>query len=306
MNEGKSILLTGLDGSNPLAFLAALGTLRTLTIALPDETVRMAWEQQEGAWRPRVWCSLASDRDALVGRLAQTLPSQLSAPWTADKRLPFSAVSLQKLMTEAATASTDGDRTSADLLAAFGSEVIADEKGNFADTSFRMVRSGDSAGQGFLYYACNNALSTTTEDIRTSIFDRWVYSDRGSSFRWDPAENKVYALQAGDPSDDGSLSVVGANRLALEALVLFPVHPTSAGAATTAFAPASTRSGLEFCWPIWTVPLAVNVMGSLLATTILHKASAAVRASMGVAAMFKSRQFKPNQYYRNFSPAQAV
>ena len=37
------LLLTGLDGANPLAFLAALGTLRGLTLAWPERRVRLSW-----------------------------------------------------------------------------------------------------------------------------------------------------------------------------------------------------------------------------------------------------------------------
>jgi hypothetical protein len=306
MNDHSGILLKGLDGSNPLAFLAALGTLRTLTLALPEESVRMSWEQHEGAWRPRVWCSLVSDADLLIACIVQQLPARLPSPWTADKRLPFAASLLKKLMIDAANACTMDERASADLLAAFGSEVFTDEKGNFADTSFRMVRSGDSAGQGLLYYAIKNAESTTAEDVRSSLFDRWVYV-RGSSFRWDPAEDKMYALQANNPSDDGSLSVVGANRLAVEALALFPVQPANTGAATTGFFRPSPRTEMEFRWPIWIAPLSLCVVASLLTNSILcDHVEARVRRSMGVAAMFKSRQFKLNQYYRNFSPAQAM
>jgi hypothetical protein len=307
MSDDNGILLKGLDGSNPLAFLASLGTLRTLGLALPDETVRMNWEQHDGAWRPRIWCSLAGDNDMFVTCLIQHLPTKLPSPWTVDKRLPFAASLLQELMRDAVNACPMNDRMAADLLAAFGSEVFVDDKGNFSDTSFRMVRSGDSAGQGLLYYARKNAESTTPDDLRTCLFDRWIYADRGSSFRWDPAEDKMYALQANNPSDDGSLSVVGANRLALEALVLFPVEPTSAGAATTGFVRPSRRADLEFRWPIWTIPLTISVIASLLANSaLLSDAEARVRLEMGVAAVFKSRQFKPNQYYRNFSPAEAM
>ena len=71
-----SILLKGLDGSNPLAFLAALGTLRTLTVALPDETVRMSWEQADGAWRPRVWYSLANDGEAIIEKLHNVISAK--------------------------------------------------------------------------------------------------------------------------------------------------------------------------------------------------------------------------------------
>ncbi len=66
MTDINGILLKGLDGSNPLAFLAALGTLRTLTLALPDETVKMSWEQHDGAWRPRIFSSKTYSEKSLV------------------------------------------------------------------------------------------------------------------------------------------------------------------------------------------------------------------------------------------------
>jgi hypothetical protein len=242
-----------------------------------------------------------------IACVVQHLPTALPQPWRAAKRLPFAASLLRELMKDAANACSMNDRNQADLLAAFGSEIFADDKGSFADTSFRMVRSGDSAGQGLLHYACKNAESTTAEDIRSSLLDRWVYADRGSSFRWDPAEDKAYALQANNPSDDGSLSVVGANRLALEALVLFPVQPTSTGAATTGFVRPSPRADMQFQWPIWTGPLPLSVIASLLANSpLLGDSTTDFRLELGFAAIFKSRQFKPNQYYRNFSPAQPI
>lgn len=307
MSDDKGILLGGLDGSNPLAFLAALGTLRTLTQALPDERVKISWEVESGAWRPRVWCSMEGDKDAVVQALTKQLPKELPSPWTVDKRLPFAASSLESLMKEAVNAPMANDRLSVDLLAAFGSEVFTDEKDSFADTAFRMVRSGDSAGQGLLHYACKNAAETTAHDLRLSLFDRWVYEDRGSSFRWDPAEDKMYALQGHNPSDDGSLSVVGANRLALEALPFFPVHPTVAGAATTGFYRPAPRADIEFRWPIWKWPLTMIVTRSLLAQVrAIEEAGPKLRCHMGVEAMFKSRQFKPNKYYLNFSPAESM
>jgi len=73
MTDASGVLLRGLDGANPLAFLAALGTLRTLTLALPGETVKMSWDEHEGAWRPRLWCTLAHDVDAIIEKAAEVL-----------------------------------------------------------------------------------------------------------------------------------------------------------------------------------------------------------------------------------------
>ncbi|HWE03080.1 MAG TPA: hypothetical protein VG326_11785 [Tepidisphaeraceae bacterium] len=56
MKEQKSdgVLMAGLDGSNPLAFIAALGTLRILSKKAPEKRPRLAWEVTQGAWRPRI------------------------------------------------------------------------------------------------------------------------------------------------------------------------------------------------------------------------------------------------------------
>jgi hypothetical protein len=56
----------------------------------------------------------------------------------------------------------------------------------------------------------------------------------------------------------------GANLLAAFALPLFPVIPTVWDAVTTGF--HTPRSGLRaFTWPVWTPPLTVDVLRSLLA-----------------------------------------
>ncbi len=70
-NDG--LLLVGLDGSNPLAFLAALGTLRTLTQAWPERHVSMSWEMSEGAWRPRLRCPYTETAESILQTLHRTL-----------------------------------------------------------------------------------------------------------------------------------------------------------------------------------------------------------------------------------------
>ena len=46
----SGLLLNGLDGSNPLGFLAAIGTAVVLQNVFPE--IRLGWEQTEGGWRP--------------------------------------------------------------------------------------------------------------------------------------------------------------------------------------------------------------------------------------------------------------
>jgi hypothetical protein len=301
MNDG--LLLTGLDGSNPLAFLAALGTLRTLTLSLPDEKVRMSWEQHEGAWRPRMWCSVSS-ADGFINAISERL-GPVGGAWKADKKLPFAADRLRAFMLQAAEAN---DRDTSDLLAAFGCEAMSDDKGNFADTAARMVRTGDSNGQGLLHYAATIAARCTQNDIWECLFQRWTYRANGSSLRWDPAEDAQYALQAVNPSDEKTLSVIGANRLALEALPMLVVVPQSVGTATVGFREGTARGDLAFCWPLWRIAITFPVVKSLLLLAVpdVDQASRQSLLTRGIAALFSAGQYKPNKYYRNFRPSQEI
>jgi hypothetical protein len=306
MSDNDPIVLRGLNAANPLAFLAALGVLKTLSKR--GDRVWLHWVIRDEKWTP---CVTGVDEPAerLAAVLFELLPADLGSPWTADKRLPFASERLRTMLRDGLRDSVDLDREVLDLLTSFGCEAFFDEKGAFEDSALRMVRSGDSAGQGFLDYACKIAKATTVDDLAACLFgDRWVYADRGSSLRWDPSENREYALLAGNPSDDGALSVIGANRLAIEALPLFPTQPQVGGLATTGFFQPRDAPEREFRWPVWTTKASLNVVRSLLVMPELHREQVdrGRMVAVGIQAAFASRQVRPNQYYRNFSPARSL
>ena len=47
-----ALVLSGLDSGNPLAFLAAVGTLRTATRADRSAEWRLSWTMHDGHWSP--------------------------------------------------------------------------------------------------------------------------------------------------------------------------------------------------------------------------------------------------------------
>ncbi len=47
--DSTSVVLTGLDGSNPLAFLASLGLLRSISEQCPASNFRLAWSKYPGS-----------------------------------------------------------------------------------------------------------------------------------------------------------------------------------------------------------------------------------------------------------------
>ena len=52
-NESSTVLvLSGLDGGNPLAFLAAIGTLRAVTRAASSAEWTLSWKMHDGHWSP--------------------------------------------------------------------------------------------------------------------------------------------------------------------------------------------------------------------------------------------------------------
>lgn len=77
--NANGLHLPGLDGANPLGFLAALGTLRALTDAWPNRNVKMAWSQIRGAWRPTLYAEGLAEAE-VVSALSLYLPYCTTTP----------------------------------------------------------------------------------------------------------------------------------------------------------------------------------------------------------------------------------
>ena len=296
------IALVGIDGRNPLGFLAALGVALVARNIHPE--IRLSWTNQQGIWRPVV-DGVTADRDKFVEELFAALKGTSSEPFEIDKRLPFDVALFKSELQRAQDRSSRKDRRLADFLAAFGTEIHHD-KGLFADSSFRMVRSGDAAGQGLPAYANVIRLAIDASSLRNTLFEVWSYQDDGPILRWDPLDDQRYALVWNNPEDKAKKPVkvmLGADALAIEALALFPVIPEAGSAKTTGFFRSGSRE--SFSWPIWDHPATINVVRSLLSRPELH-ATAPDRkklAACGIVEIFRSERIAPNKYYKNFTPA---
>lgn len=301
----EPLLLAAIDGANPLGFLAALGTLVTARRFCPD--ARLSWTNHGGAWRPQVHgCS--RNRDELAERLLDALKGQDTEALEIDNKLPFEAERLAKHLRKAQQRATGDDRRLADFLAAFGTEMHPVGE-IFQDSHFRMVRSGDSVGQGLPAYALTNRAKLDLSALNRTLFHGWDYADAGSSLRWDPLEDQRYALRWRDPSKsgkgDGPASMLGANCLAVEALQLFPVQPRGTRADTTGFYRDANRR-LHFSWPIWTPPLPLDPVRSLLVLRDLHaeRPPRDLLLARGIVEIYRSQRIAQSKYYNNFAPAQ--
>jgi hypothetical protein len=300
--------LRGLDGSNLLGFLASLGVLRVLTIASADADVWMKWVRS-GGWVPVVLHSRIGEREELIEVLAQRVCGErsINAAWEIGDDLTLDSREFAALLSHHAMEAHPDRRETADYLAAFGSEAIGSgpKKEKMSDTEFRAIGGGQ---QHFLGFMRELAVGTEPEHLRRALFETWDYADPRPSLRWDPADYRPHALRAEDPSGDPIKTMRGANRLAIEALPLFPTVPIGRRLRTVAF---QDRNGeTEVTWPIWSEPLRVETVASLLAfeeiqSGEIQRGARSSLARRNIAQVFRAKRFTDGKY-RNFSPPRSL
>jgi hypothetical protein len=298
----KPFLLRGIDGSNPLGFLAAVGTLRMLG------GERLGWSIEEGTWRPSLTVAETGGEEDLCQRLAQRAHLAPPGILTLGKNLTVTPEVFCTYADQAAQLLSAGDARAAEYAAAFGSEVCVDQKKNRIEYTNLSFITG-SGHQDFVTTALKLSESMNAEHIREALFGPWEYKDKSLSFRWDPADAAEYALSASDPSKDGAWTVWGVNRLAFEALPLLPVQPTRGGLRTTGF--WEERYPEEFTWPIWHAKLDADTVRSLLSLNEIQEESPSrpKLQAMGIAEVFRSPRVRIGQganFKVSFRPARSV
>ena len=305
--EHPEVVLRGLDGSNPLAFLAALGTLRTLTAAWPERAVRMGWRIETGAWRPVLkaggWAgAAAADEllDALAGQLAGGA-GRAAFRFTRDLRLlPATFREFALAAREAALSGNLQSQDDAAFAAAFACEGCLNKDGTVQDTAFRTM--SGAGHQHFVGSMEELAKGTDREHLRRALLAGWDYQDGKPSLRFDPVDDRRYALRWSDPSGDAIRTMRGANRLAVEALPLLPTCPVGQRLATTGF-----NIYKLWTWPIWEPWLSLDVTRTLLALSELQSdmPNRPVLLALGVREVFRCERITVGKF-RNFTPAAAV
>jgi hypothetical protein len=188
------------------------------------------------------------------------------------------------------------------MLAALATESCNSER--CPRTRFDFI---DSSGQlAFLEAVLHLMGHSTPERLKAALFESWKRADEKYSLRFDPVEDRRYALLDRDPTagNNKSTSEWMANLLAYRALSLFPCVISQRGTATTGW--AEFDETWCFTWPIWESSLSVETIRSLLTHQELaaSKPADSVRR-IGVAAAYRTRKVA-NGDYVNFSPAFAV
>ena len=252
-----------------------------------------------------------------IKKLKGLIAQQRSYSWLSEfEDLKLPPETFRDFACRSESCSSAQSRAWADFAAAFASEAIFEKQKNTVSyTSFCALGGGQSR---FIKALNNLTLEMVEEDINEALFSGWQYNKKCSSLRWDGIEHRKYALRAGDPAPDQEYKVPGANRLAFESLPLFPCMPVGARLQTTGFSEFNKRGiqktqgdrekkELSISWPIWSDPLSIDEIRSLLASPLLQTESPDRNklASLGVQQLFRAQRFRAEKYL-NFSPSRAL
>ena len=301
-----SIELIGLDGANPLAFLAALGTLRTLDRIWPDKQVRISW-LPHGVWMPVLHVKGTCSEDDVVAALQDVLPGMATHPaltMLGDNLTVTSEVFREFALAAARDFLRGDDRTWGDFAVAFGCDATLGDGDKVRDTALRTM--SGAGHQHFLKFMRDLARITESDHLRCALFKPWTYQDVALSMRWDPRDDRRHALRWRNPSKVKIRTVRGANRLAIEGLPMFPTAPRGPRLETTGFTGRSSRD-TYWTWPIWGTPSAVNTVRSVLGLRGLQatEPDRAPLAAAGIVEIYRSQRSTIGKF-RNFTPARPV
>lgn len=308
--EKREFRLNGLDGGNPLGFLAALGVLKAASDAMPAGEWRISWRQDRGPWTPTLAGITSLNENRLVNKLAEHLKTADTQALGIGKNLDLSPEQFRNIARQAQESAGPDNRRYADFIAALGCETATDRKGQkIQDTALRTMSGGSQ--QNFLESMLKTVNNTTRDDLRRSMFHPWKRENERLGLRWDPSEDRRYARRWDDPSGIPATTERGANRLAIEALPLLPtaVISTAAAAATLETTGFQQERGIgcRFTWPIWTCAIDVSAATSAIRLQEIQKEHPRHEylSSMGIAAVYRCRRITVGNF-RSFTAAAPV
>lgn len=328
MMAESQVTLSGLDGANPLAYLAALGVLRILDLRARRSSrplPRLSWSD-EGCWRPVIHG--AASIDAIIAEVMEDKPSWSDDPafllayegdgetLVRDPRRSKGKVTrdlkpkpaamrifLDDLANRTAFEQTPAEllllRRALDTAAAYGSEMVADNNGNTKPNGFHFT----AGQQQFLKAIAELQEGVNEADLHEALAGPWRRESQLPNMSWDATNARYYALRAKNPSGDKKTTIAGADWLAYVGLGTFPAFPRGTRLVTTGIT-GGWKDG-AFIWPVWLYPATWRVASSIIRSVDSIDLPAEARQARGIGAVFRSSISRSDQGgYGSFAPAE--
>lgn len=303
----ESTHLAGLEGTNPLGFLAALGV--QVLFESEDQQPRLWWSDDI---IPRALVNSEFDVDRIIEQALLVFPRWLKSPalnpgfgTKVDDTAKFIPDQIL-LYLERTRAPEPGNRLAAALVA----EESLDGAGKVAKPTDLYFTAGRLE---FLKIARVVLSEVARDEVAEALEGPWSYSSKLSSLGWDSTDDRVYALAPMDPAKDKKLTNPGAEALAILGLSRHPVFAGRDGRGRdrtlTLGCSGPWRRGGTYTWPLWTRPATPHAVRSLLAHTTgddINKRSHNYRG-WGISSIMRSAIRRSDQGgYGTFGPPEVV
>ena len=299
----SGVHLTGLEGTNPLGFLAALG----VQVAFVSEP-----EQPRLWWSDDVVPHAVVDGDFSVDRIA-CQAMKVFARWkessAVNPRRPDGCpmpkgdeLKLTRDDTRVYLSIAEQCDSAGALATALVAEGSLDRKGDVAKPSDFYF----TAGQQKLLDTVRKVLEETTrDDVLNGLEGPWRYESELPSLGWDVSDDRLYALRANNPSPEKKLTNPGPEALAVLGLSACPVFGRQNRTLTQGCS-GSWKNG-TYSWPLWRKPASPYGVKSLLAHAYSPDSMTTDRGSWfrswGVFRVLQSSVHRSDQGgYGTFSP----
>ncbi len=300
-----SLELTGLKGNNPIGFLAACGLFR---VANQDFESKLSWRRSGGSNGPWTACfstscvdTESSLRDRIIEVVADSAKRYLdcldeySLTTTEAKVEDYRRIGKEIICRLGNSA---GEQTVAEMLSGFGSDLITRKKKDqtVISNSHLLMTSGQQdllnekgrklAKKLTKRQKGGKIASAVREKIEEALFGPWRYEDDEHPLGWDPQMQRLHALRNKEPTNDNKKrSVSVAVYLASQSLPLFPCFAIGGRLHTAGF--HYDNSGDWFAWPIWSNPISLDTLRSLL----VHPINSDLK-QRGVELVFRCRRVR--------------
>lgn len=253
----KDTHLPGLDGTNPLGFLAALGV--QIAFIMKQKGPKLWWSESVV---PHAIVDGDYTVDCIVEQVMDVIP-QWKNSRTVNPELDGSAMPRGddlKLSSDHIRAylDTSSNDVAGELSTALVAEGSLDKQGSAKPSDLYFT----AGQQKFLDIVRQILSGVSAEDIRTGLLGRWKYESELPSLGWDIIDDRMYALRARDPSSEKKLTNPGPEALAVLGLSTHKVVANKDRTVTRGCS-GTWKSG-TYSWPIWGRPASFYAVQSLL------------------------------------------
>ena len=252
--------LTGLEGTNPLGFLAAIG-------------VQVLFEGEPN--QPKLWWSddiipyaiVAGDftADHIIGQALKIFPLWAESPAIApnfdgktEDDIKFSSPEKRRNYLKSSIDEEYASSFATSLIA----EDSIDNNGNAKPTDLYFL----SGTMKFLKSVKTILTECQDSDLQSALVGPWAYKSKLTSLKWDITDDRQYALSSKNPSNDEKLTNPGVEALAILGVSTHPVFKGILNGKDRTLTTGCSGEWMKgsYTWPIWQYPSGFNAVKSLL------------------------------------------